>query len=134
MHGNIFRYKCFDKNHAIDTLPDDNEVPPRCDCGSPVRPDVVWFGESLPEAAVNRVYDALEACDVIIVAGTSGQVHPAAGFPTIAQQSGARVIEINPEQTPNTDAADIFVQGAAGEVLPEVVSKLKNNDIREPQS
>lgn len=124
IHGNIFRYKCFDNHHVADTLADDVHVPPRCHCGSLMRPDVVWFGEMLPAAAVDRAYGALGMCDVIVVIGTSGQVVPAAGFPRVAREAGAAVIEINPETTPNTNIADVFLQGPAGEILPQVVDKL----------
>ena len=124
LHGNIFRYKCFDKNHPIDPLPKGDEVPPRCECGSLIRPDVVWFGEMLPEGALDESFDVLAKCDTILVVGTSGMVHPAAGFPSYAKSHGARVIEINPEATPITGDADIFVQGLAGEVLPEVLEAL----------
>jgi NAD-dependent deacetylase len=120
MHGNIFRFKCFDMNHPIDTLPEDGRVPPRCGCGSLIRPDVVWFGELLPEHAVHLAYSALERCEVMLVVGTSGVVYPAAGFPEVARNHGARVIEINPEATPITPLADVFLGGRAGEILPRL--------------
>jgi len=125
VHGNIFRYKCFDQNHPIDPLPEGDEEPPRCECGSLIRPDVVWFGEMLPEDAVNRSFEVLANCDTILVVGTSGMVYPAAGFPSYAKGFGATVIEVNPEETPITADADIFVQGLAGEVLPEILNALK---------
>lgn len=120
MHGNIFRFKCFDLNHPIDELPDDERVPPRCHCGSLIRPDVVWFGELLPERAVHRAYGALERCDVMLVVGTSGVVYPVAGFPEVARSQGAKIIEVNPEATPITPLADVFLEGRAGEVLPRL--------------
>ena len=123
MHGNIFRYKCFDMGHAIDELPLDDRVPPRCRCGSMIRPDVVWFGELLPEDAVERAYRALETCDVMLVVGTSGIVYPVAGFPEIARRSGATIIEVNPEETPITGLADVFLGGAAGDVLPKLADE-----------
>jgi NAD-dependent deacetylase len=125
VHGNIFRYKCFDKEHPIATLPDDKSEPPVCECGSYIRPDVVWFGELLPQAAVDRVFTALENCDALLVVGTSAQVQPAAGFPAVARGVGARVIEVNTESTANTGLADVFLQGAAGEILPLVASGLR---------
>ena len=121
MHGNIFRYKCFDLSHPIDELPADGRVPPRCHCGSLIRPDVVWFGELLPERAVRRAYEALETCEVMLVVGTSGIVYPVAGFPEVARRYGARVVEINPEETPITPLADVFIEAAAGEALPRLV-------------
>jgi len=121
MHGNIFRYKCFNLHHPIDTLPQDERVPPRCRCGSLIRPDVVWFGELLPEQAVERAYTALRKCDVMLVVGTSGVVYPVAGFPEVARAHGARIVEINPESTAITRVAHIFLEGPAGGVLPELV-------------
>jgi NAD-dependent deacetylase len=123
MHGNIFRYKCFDMGHPVDELPRDDRVPPRCRCGSMIRPDVVWFGEVLPEEAVERAYTALESCDVMLVVGTSGIVYPVAGFPGVARRAGARIIEINPEATPITQLADVFLEGTAGDVLPRLAGE-----------
>jgi NAD-dependent deacetylase len=123
MHGNIFRFKCFDMGHPVDELPRDDRVPPRCRCGSLIRPDVVWFGELLPEEAVERAYKALENCDVMLVVGTSGVVYPVAGFPGVARRAGARIIEINPEETPITRLADVFLEGTAGEVLPRLTGE-----------
>lgn len=125
IHGNIFRYKCFDRGHGVETLPEMDEVPPCCACGSFVRPDVVWFGEMLPEREIERAYAALAMCDVTLVVGTSGTVYPAAGFPVTAKEAGARIIEVNPEKTPLTPEADCFFRGPAGDVLPKLVLSLK---------
>ncbi len=130
IHGNIFRFKCLDQGHPIETLPDSEDVPPRCICGSLIRPDVVWFGELLPAEAVDRAYQALETCDAILVVGTSGMVYPAAGFPSVARQRGARVIEVNTEPTPMMGDADICLEGPAGEIVTELLSTIKkpNNE------
>jgi NAD-dependent deacetylase len=117
LHGNIFRYKCFDRDHpATGPFPDD--VPPRCRCGSFIRPDVVWFGESLDPTHLATAYGALAACDVLLVVGTSGVVYPAAGFAEEAKQHDARVVEVNMETTPLTALADVFLRGGAREILP----------------
>ncbi|UCH84058.1 MAG: NAD-dependent protein deacylase, partial [Candidatus Latescibacterota bacterium] len=123
MHGNIFRYKCFDMGHPIDELPKTEDIPPRCECGSLIRPDVVWFGEMLPENAVMRAYQAIETCEVMLVVGTSGIVYPVAGFPGVAKRAGAQIIEINPEPTPITFDADVSVRGPSGGVLPQLLEK-----------
>jgi NAD-dependent protein deacetylase/lipoamidase len=125
IHGNIFRFKCLDRSHPIEQLAKTDEVPPRCPCGSFARPDVVWFGEMLPEREVERAYAALAMCDVAVVVGTSGTVYPAAGFPVTAKEAGARIIEVNPEETPLTPDADFFFRGPAGDVLPKLVLSLK---------
>jgi NAD-dependent deacetylase len=125
VHGNIFRYKCFDNHHPVDKLPATTEVPPRCHCGSMIRPDVVWFGEALAQDDLDRAFAALSDCEAVLVVGTSGIVYPAAGFPHAAKSMGAAVVEVNPEETPITDLADVFVKAPAGEALPPLVEQLK---------
>ncbi len=132
VHGNIFRYKCFDSGHEIEELPDDDHVPPRCHCGSLIRPAVVWFGEMLPEEAVDRALRAIERCDVMLVVGTSGIVYPVAGFPEMARRSGAHVVEVNPEETPISLQAHVFVKGTAGKTLPALIRKFL--EMRSPSS
>jgi NAD-dependent deacetylase len=125
VHGNIFRYKCFDRGHAIESLPATAEVPPRCHCGSLIRPDVVWFGEMLAQEDLDRAFAALSSCEAVLVVGTSGIVYPVAGFPHAAKSMGAAVVEVNPEETPITQLADIFVKATAGQALPVLVERLK---------
>lgn len=128
LHGSLRRLKCLDRHHpfAGDAPPppagdDADEEPPACPvCGSPLRPDVVWFGEMLPEDAVARAWELAEACDVLVTVGTSGTVWPAAELPHVAKRAGARIIEINPEPSELTPLADVFLQGPAGEVLPRL--------------
>jgi NAD-dependent deacetylase len=125
VHGSAHRAKCLDRHHPYPgdpPLPDAEEAdPPPCPvCGSPLRPDVVWFGEMLPEDAVARAWRLAEACDVLLLVGTSGTVWPAAELPHVASRSGARVIEVNPEPSELTAVADVFLQGPAGEVLPRL--------------
>jgi NAD-dependent deacetylase len=125
LHGNIFRYKCFDKHHTVDRLPRSNDIPPRCECGSYIRPDVVWFGEMLEEDDLDRAFVALSSCEAILVIGTSGLVYPAAGFPGVAKSYGAFVVEVNPEETPITDVADVSIRAEAGEVLPRLLDRIR---------
>jgi NAD-dependent deacetylase len=123
LHGSIHRVKCFDADHPASVWAAD-AVPPRCKCGSWLRPDVVWFGEMLDAANLECAYDALAECDVLLVVGTSGLVHPAAGFPDEARKAGARVIEINPEDTPGTTIADVRVRGGARNALVGIEQRL----------
>jgi NAD-dependent deacetylase len=125
VHGNIFRFKCFDNEHPVESLPKTNEVPPRCHCGSFIRPDVVWFGEMLAQDDVDRAFAGLSACDAVLVVGTSGIVYPAASFPHVAKSMGAAVVEVNPEETPISLLADVFIQAEAGDALPKLVERLK---------
>ncbi|OPL20139.1 MAG: hypothetical protein AVO35_01175 [Candidatus Aegiribacteria sp. MLS_C] len=96
-------------------------MPPRCVCGSILRPDVVLFGEDLPEQALKRALRLAGRCDLMIVVGTSMVVYPAAALPMIALRSGARVIEINTVETPLSSLeGTLFLRGTAGSVLPEL--------------
>jgi NAD-dependent deacetylase len=124
LHGNIFRFKCFDRDHPA-AGPFEAAEPPRCACGSFIRPDVVWFGESLDPAHMSAAYAALETCDVLLVVGTSGLVYPAAGFAAQAKENDARVVEVNMEATPLTSLADVFVCGGAREILPALESRTR---------
>ncbi|MCA9981601.1 MAG: NAD-dependent deacylase, partial [Anaerolineales bacterium] len=101
LHGNIQRTKCFAHGHIYEGWPDDTAVsPPLCTtCGSPMRPDVVWFGESLPLPTLEAAAQAAVLADVYFTIGTSALVHPAASLTVSALQAGATVVEINPNET-----------------------------------
>jgi NAD-dependent deacetylase len=124
LHGNIRRVKCLDHGHAYDgplppfTEGEEQDPPPCPVCGSPLRPDVVWFGEMLPADAVERAWKLAEHCHALLLIGTSGTVWPAAELPLVARRHGGLVIEINPEPSELTHAADVFLEGRAGVVLP----------------
>jgi NAD-dependent deacetylase len=125
LHGNIMRNRCLD----CETITENMELEfegsvPRCQCGGMLRPDVVWFGEMLPQAVLQASFEAAETCDVFLSIGTSAIVHPAASLPIVAKQNGAYLIEINPEDTPLTSLADESLRGPSGEILPDIVNKL----------
>jgi NAD-dependent deacetylase len=128
LHGSIRRFKCLTGRHTGFTRADfavQAEVPPRCPgCGDLLRPDVVWFGELLPGEAINRAYDLADACDAMLVVGTSGVVQPAASLPYIARHGGTPVIDVNPERDELADAADLFLEGRGGEILPRLLAEL----------
>ncbi len=124
LHGNIARTKRFDDGVIVEQWEDTGEVPPRCpETGSLLRPDVVWFGEMLPEDALNRAATAAQECDLFLSVGTSGQVEPAASMPYWALQYGAAVAIINPDLSGVRSRSDMLytVQGPAGEVLPALL-------------
>ncbi len=98
--------------------------PPRCACGGLERPDVVWFGEELPEAAIARAQEAAASCDLFVSVGTSATVYPAAGLIALARGGGALVIEVNPEATPLSALADLRLSGAAGVELPALTAAI----------
>lgn len=117
LHGELFKCRCFDCGNPHDDVdlsgvaPDRPELrvaPPRCGaCGGDVRPGVVWFNESMPEQPWLRAVSAVESCDLLLVIGTSGLVHPAASLPGLGRRNGATIIEINPSTTPLTPLAQI---------------------------
>ena len=101
LHGNISRIKCFDNHHKIDQWEEAEEVPPRCPkCGSMLRPDVVWFGESLPYGAIQTAVSASTNCDLFFSIGTSSLVQPAASLPITALEHRVPTVEINPSFYP----------------------------------
>jgi NAD-dependent deacetylase len=125
LHGSIWEVSCW---HSCATAPKRwrdatlsfDELPPRCPhCGGPIRPGVVWFGETLDPAVVRKASQAAE-CDVFITIGTSAVVYPAAGFLTTAKQHGAFTAEINPEATPATSLVDLALTAGAERMLPEI--------------
>ncbi len=106
LHGSLFEFRCagcdLPYSGALPEMPEPAlEVePPVCHCGGLIRPDIVWFGEPLPDEPWQRAVEAAEAADVMVVVGTSAIVYPAAGLPELALARGTVVIEVNPEVTP----------------------------------
>ncbi len=126
LHGNIFRTKCSKDDRLISDPIDSFGTPARCpDCGSYLRPDVVWFGESLPAEALERSLRAARNCEIFISIGTSTLVEPAASLPFIALDKGATVLEINPQATPLTRSASYSVRGNGGEIIPKLATELR---------
>jgi NAD-dependent deacetylase len=101
-------------------------LPPPCPaCGGTLKPDFVFFGEPIPEQAARESMLAARNADAVLVVGSSGEVAPANRIPFAAKAAGAAVIEINPEPTWFTErATDVFLQGPAGTVLPQLASAL----------
>lgn len=132
LHGNIAQSKCYDDCQGTPTIIDLNSFiwdrddgPPPCPhCGAQVRPDVVWFGESLPLHHLERAAKLSISCDVMLVVGTSGLVSPAADLPVHAKREGAKIVEVNPDDTPLSSIADIRLRGPSGIMLPRVVEVL----------
>lgn len=125
LHGNIWRARCIGGCGTME-LKELGEIPPRCSCGALLRPDIVWFGESLSRLAISRSSEAASRCDTFFVIGTSAVVFPAAELPLIAKQNGAFTIEINTERTSISSTCDASILGRAGDVLPEIASMLSS--------
>ncbi len=122
-HGNLFETRCFDEHTVID-IDDEKDIPTCPNCGALARPGVVWFGEAIPEAALNESFAAAADCDVFLSVGTSSQVYPAAGLAEAARDVGATVVEINPEPTELASGFRFALQGSAGAVLPDLLESI----------
>jgi NAD-dependent deacetylase len=122
LHGNLQRVKCASCGQQAEEWEDAQDEVPRCNvCGGLLRPDVVWFGESLPRAELEIAVEAARACHVFFSIGTSGIVQPAASLAFAARNKGAVVVEINAEPTPLTAKVDYALHGKSGEILPVLV-------------
>lgn len=121
LHGRITYSRCTAGCGTWDhSQMDYPALPPRCECGALLRPDVVWFGEPLPLPEWQLAEEAARNCDVMLCIGTSAIVYPAAWLPEIAGGCGAFLVVVNPEVTPPTTAAQVFLKGPAGEWLPRL--------------
>jgi len=128
LHGSLQQPRCFacarepGRKLAVPIEPEEGRAlePPRCHhCGGRLRPGVVWFGESLPQAALTRAFKAAQEAELLLVVGTSGVVYPVAELPAIARRAGARVLHINPQL--HLEEGDWGIAGMVGEVLPQLI-------------
>jgi NAD-dependent deacetylase len=120
LHGDIWSLRC---TACGETMTDRRvplrEIPPRCPaCRGLLRPDVVWFGESLSPRVLEAAWLAATVCRTMLVIGTSAVVQPAESLPIIALRTGAHLIEVNPAETPLSRRAHEVLRGPAAEVLP----------------
>jgi len=121
LHGTLAAVHChrcgrdMEMERAWGEHPDE---PPVCGCGGLYRPSVVWFGEMLPHAALERAFREAERCELLLSVGTSAQVFPAAGLIEVAYRAGATVIEVNPESTGFSHLASLELRQPAGAALP----------------
>jgi NAD-dependent deacetylase len=86
-----------------------------------LRPGVVWFGEALPPHVWDNAQRAVAEADVVLVVGTSAVVYPAASLVPMAARSGARIIEVNIDETPVSAGVHYSLRGPAGSILPELI-------------
>ncbi len=121
LHGSIWRTRCLGCGDIASDRELDLNGLPYCGCGGLLRPDIVWFGEALPEDILRGAFRALERADLMLVVGTSAVVEPAASMAFRAKAAGAFVIEVNPESTPLTGVVDFSIRGKAGEVLSSLL-------------
>jgi NAD-dependent deacetylase len=127
LHGSIIRIKCTvcDFQGEIETSFD--MLPPKCKCGNNLRPDVVWFGEALPQDVWQEAIVHANSCDIMIVSGTSLVVSPANTLPVYAKQNGATLIEVNPDETIMSKDMDLSLKTTSATGLPELLRFCKLN-------
>ncbi len=130
LHGSLFEFRCDQCRSAyrdeVPAMPEPVESvePPRCECGGLIRPDVVWFGEALPDDAWQRSVGAVVNADLVVAVGTSSVVYPAAELPELAMANGTPVIEVNPEATPLSGSATVSLRESAATALPGLLGRL----------
>ena len=127
LHGSIVKIKCSVCDFKDEIITEFSEIPPLCKCGNILRPDVVWFGESLPQDVWQKAIIFSSQCDLMIIAGTSLVVSPANTLPIYAKQNNAILIEINPKKTDMSSEMDLVIRNTSARVLPKFVSMFKEN-------
>ncbi len=127
LHGSIVKIKCTVCDFKDEMMTEFSEIPPLCKCGNILRPDVVWFGESLPQDVWQKAMIFASQCDLMIIAGTSLVVSPANTLPIYAKQNNATLIEVNPENTEMSSEMDLVIRNTSATTLPEFVSMFKKN-------
>jgi NAD-dependent deacetylase len=127
IHGNRTKLRCMSCNarYPLSELTTD-EIPPRCPkCQGIIKSDTVMFGEPIPPDALDSCRTQAGLADCMLLVGTSAVVYPAAEFPVIAHRRGARLVEINPMETPLSDACAALLRAPAGEVMPRLVQRIR---------
>ena len=133
IHGNRIKLRCVNcdmrwHRDEFDQIRLDwkQNLPPKCNtCLGIVKPDTVMFGEPIPFSTLNTCVNETRLADCILVIGTSATVYPAAGFPREVSSSGGKIIEINPEETPISEAATESIKGPTEDSLPKLVAEIK---------
>ena len=126
LHGSIIRIKCTVCDFSGDIIEDFESLPPKCECGNILRPDVVWFGEALSEEVWKNAIKEASTCDIMVIAGTSLVVSPANTLPIYAKQNDATLIEVNTEKTVMSNDMDLSIQATSANALPKILPILKN--------
>ncbi len=131
IHGSIWLLRCTICAREWTDLSSSLPIPPLCQCGALARPGVVWFGENLNPKIWSAAERAVNACDVLLVVGTSAVVYPAAGLVPLARSAGAKIVEVNLEATPLSQSVDYAFQESAGKLLPVLTEPRPQGSDRE---
>jgi len=124
-HGNSRWLVCLECQRREAVRPERlRELPPRCRCEGLLKPDFIFFGEGIPEKALQRSYQEASQADLFLIIGSSGEIQPACQIPPLAKARGAKLIEINLHESNFTPIADVFLQGPATEVVGALVKEL----------
>jgi NAD-dependent deacetylase len=126
-HGNCSTLSCLSCNRKYSMEKKRHEYLPACECGKILKPDIVFFGEGIPEEALNLSFNLASNAGVLLIIGTSAQVSPANTIPVVASKNHAAIIEINKERTWLTEQlTDIFLEGSAGDIVTGLVKEIVN--------
>lgn len=128
LHGNIVTNRCFDCGEPFEgetLLLLDGSLPKCPICGGKIRPNVIWFGEMLPQDALASAEISARQCDIYFSAGTGAEVYPAGNLPIIAKQNGAFLVEVNPTRTVISDYCDEVISERSGIALPAIIEEIK---------
>jgi NAD-dependent deacetylase len=120
LHGSLWRVRCEREGKVFEDLNTTGYERKKCDCGEWLRPDIIWFSDFLNPEVVQKADEVIAQADLFISIGTSGVVFPAAGYPQMAKNSGAEMIEVNPEPSDQSYLFDKVFRQPAGSVLPEL--------------
>ncbi len=126
LHGSIITIKCTVCSFKDKITTGFLQLPPLCKCGNMLRPDVVWFGETLPQDVWGSAMEKASSCDLMIVVGTSLAVSPANLLPVYAKQNGATMIEVNPEPTAVSQSMDLSLRESAANALPGLIDTISS--------
>jgi len=123
-HGNFSKLKCIKCGREYEL----EKIIKTCKCGGWIKPDIIMFGEEIPHATISKSFEMAEKCDLILVIGTSCSVYPAAYIPIIAKRKGAKIVEINKEETEISIIADYRLRGKCGDIISKIYEEIKNLD------
>lgn len=121
LHGSLFRVRCVREQHVRAAPKPFGALPPHCECGALLRPDVVWFGEMLPEDALARASAVMHGADLLLIIGTSGIVYPAAGLVALCRGT---TIEINPQTSALGSRCTYAIAATAATATPPLVQAI----------